>query len=289
MSAAHNSPRPDPLLNAVETHPREAVWFVKVITLFGSISGVLVSIPCIIFLSMYWTPCGFCNRPLRYWILVQSFLQLLQSPMRLNFYLRVCQAQRGNGNLQVWFRHLTESRAWRVSKMVSVATYGWFILGVVWLLNSSPCKPCPGLYRLSLAVVFTAILRLFVTLIVYYHSFQPDTQATPSPKERGASQDVIDSIPLEHFSASTSETSCAVCLSDFEEQDLLRRLPCGHSFHIGCVDRWLKQNKVCPLCVQDVEVLSQQRAESALRRDASITTCCQRVSTLCRISCRASS
>ncbi|CAK0890279.1 unnamed protein product [Prorocentrum cordatum] len=50
--------------------------------------------------------------------------------------------------------------------MVSVITYGWFILGVVWLLNSTYCKPCPGLYRLSLAVIFTAIARLLMTLII---------------------------------------------------------------------------------------------------------------------------
>lgn len=282
MSAQMSAPqtnhasREDPLVNVVQLHPQETLWFVKVVTLFGGISGVLVSIPCAIFLSMYWTPCGYCNRPLRYWILVQCMLQLFQSPVRLGFYLRICKAPTNNSDLQAWFRQLTDSRAWRISKMVSVATYGWFILGVVWLLNSMHCKSCPGLYRLCLAVVFTAIGRLLVTLIVFYHSFQPAEQADAAPEPRGASQDLIDSIPVEQFSAETSEVSCAVCLSDFEKQDMLRRLPCKHSFHSACVDKWLKQNKVCPLCVQDVEVMTQQ-THSMFHTTLTSSSCCQRV------------
>jgi len=276
MPAPQSERRPDPLLVAVQQRPQEAVWFVKVVTLFGGIFGVAITIPCGIFLSMYWTQCGFCNRPLRYWILVQCMLQLFQSPMRLGFYLRICQAERSNGDLQEWFRQLTESAPWRVSKMVSLATYAWFILGVVWLLNSTHCRPCPGLYRLCSAVVLQGVVRLLVTLIVYYHSFQPIPEAEPQPKPRGASKALIDSIPLEPYSAATSESSCAVCLSDFEACDMLRRLPCRHSFHSGCVDKWLQQNRVCPLCVQDVEVLSLQQAQKDPHESRSC--CCQRVS-----------
>jgi len=279
MSASQQSTRQqDPLLDVMQQRPQEAVWFVKVVTFYSGITGIAVSVPCAVFLMKYWTQCGFCNRPLRYWILVQCMIQLFQSPLRVAFYLRVCRAQRANADLQEWFRELTESAPWRVSKMASVATYGWFILGIVWLLNSTHCRVCPGLYKLCMAVVFQAVARLLMTLIVFYYSFQPDPQAEAQPKPRGASQTLIDSIPLEQFSDATCETSCAVCLSDFETHDMLRRLPCQHSFHGGCVDKWLQQNKVCPLCVQDVEVLTQQQAEKKMCLDAAHTSCCQRPS-----------
>ncbi|CAE6959244.1 RNF44 [Symbiodinium natans] len=255
-NAAEN---PDPLLDVVHQYPEEAAWFIKVVMFFGSISGVIISIPCGLFLTLYWAPCGLCNRPLRYWILVHCVLQLLQAPVRLVFFLRLCHIQRLNGNIQECVRHLTHSAAWRTSKVVSIITYGWFILGVVWLLNSTYCKPCPGLYRLSLAVIFAAVARLLMTLIVFYHSFPPRFQGQqPPPKPRGANQELIDSMPLIVYSPEVRgegpETSCAVCLSDFDRDAVLRRLPCGHSFHRGCIDKWLKRNKVCPLCLQDIEV-----------------------------------
>jgi len=264
-------------MSVVQSHPLEAAWFVKVVTLLGVISGVLVSIPCGIFLAMYWTPCGFCNRPLKYWLLVHCILQLAQAPVRMWFFFRLCHIQRRNGDLQEWFGITTSSPAWRASKMVSVASYGWFILGVVWLLNSQHCSACPGIYRLCLGVVFSAIGRLLTTLIVFYHTFQ--TQGAPPEKPKGATQSLIDSIPCETFSSDSSDSSCAVCLSDFEGGDKLRRLPCNHSFHTGCVDKWLKQNKVCPLCVQDVEVLSQQQEEKRRSCQPASASCCQRVVT----------
>lgn len=43
---------------------------------------------------------------------------------------------------------------------------------------------------------------------------------------------------------------CCVCLSQIKCGDATRRLPCGHSFHMNCVDRWLLslRQKTCPLC-----------------------------------------
>lgn len=48
------------------------------------------------------------------------------------------------------------------------------------------------------------------------------------------------------------QSSCVVCMSDFENRQLIRALPCNHEFHAKCVDRWLKTNRTCPLCRADV-------------------------------------
>lgn len=46
---------------------------------------------------------------------------------------------------------------------------------------------------------------------------------------------------------------CTICLSEFEEDEDVRRLPCMHLFHIECVDQWLATNKRCPICRVDIE------------------------------------
>uniref|UniRef100_A0A1A9VZJ3 RING-type domain-containing protein n=1 Tax=Glossina brevipalpis TaxID=37001 RepID=A0A1A9VZJ3_9MUSC len=43
-------------------------------------------------------------------------------------------------------------------------------------------------------------------------------------------------------------TSCAVCLCDFELQQILRVLLCTHTFHAECVDKWLEMRGTCPIC-----------------------------------------
>ena len=36
------------------------------------------------------------------------------------------------------------------------------------------------------------------------------------------------------------QTTCVVCMCDFEVRQTLRILPCSHEFHSKCVDKWLK-------------------------------------------------
>lgn len=52
--------------------------------------------------------------------------------------------------------------------------------------------------------------------------------------------------------ASTSCSTCAVCLCDFEAGNQLRTLPCSHKFHADCVDQWLQINKTCPICKHEI-------------------------------------
>ena len=59
--------------------------------------------------------------------------------------------------------------------------------------------------------------------------------------------------------------SCSICLCDFEAGDTLRAMPChaSHVYHSTCIDEWLQQSRLCPMCKQDVEVVSS-RSDSQL-------------------------
>lgn len=73
-------------------------------------------------------------------------------------------------------------------------------------------------------------------------------------KPRGLSRADIDMLPSYKFSAdanrnsTTEQTSCVVCMCDFEQKQTLRVLPCSHEFHQKCIDKWLKSNRTCPIC-----------------------------------------
>lgn len=48
--------------------------------------------------------------------------------------------------------------------------------------------------------------------------------------------------------------SCSICLDSYESGSVLRRLGCGHKFHLECVDKWAlsaldySREPACPAC-----------------------------------------
>ncbi|KZV55295.1 hypothetical protein F511_06772 [Dorcoceras hygrometricum] len=72
--------------------------------------------------------------------------------------------------------------------------------------------------------------------------------------------------------SSKENALCAVCLSEYHNDDILRILPvCGHSFHATCIDIWLHQHLTCPICRISLRELPgrrwymQQMFSSAIR------------------------
>ncbi|XP_076885888.1 putative RING-H2 finger protein ATL71 [Bidens hawaiensis] len=52
-----------------------------------------------------------------------------------------------------------------------------------------------------------------------------------------------------HVNINNCDSGCPICLGEYELTDILRLLPeCGHWFHVGCIDMWLKVHATCPVC-----------------------------------------
>ena len=62
---------------------------------------------------------------------------------------------------------------------------------------------------------------------------------------------------------------CAVCLCEYEPDDMLIRLPCDHLFHEACVARWLQQDSSCPQCRFNL-VPQPERASTAASTSADV-------------------
>ena len=57
----------------------------------------------------------------------------------------------------------------------------------------------------------------------------------------------------------TNDT-CSICVSDYQDGDLIAEMPCGHKFHKECIHPWLRNNincnvnPNCPLCREKLGV-----------------------------------
>jgi len=82
-------------------------------------------------------------------------------------------------------------------------------------------------------------------------------QGAVQSANQGASAREIACLPTRTYVAPTPEQesktakehkSCMICLCDYETDEVLRTLPCFHSYHKDCIDKWLQENKKCPVC-----------------------------------------
>ena len=53
--------------------------------------------------------------------------------------------------------------------------------------------------------------------------------------------------------SSACDDKCMICQDDYQQNDTLRKLRCGHCFHKACVDPWLLQSDLCPVCRKTID------------------------------------
>ncbi|KAK9269008.1 hypothetical protein L1049_000776 [Liquidambar formosana] len=107
----------------------------------------------------------------------------------------------------------------------------------------------------------------------------------------GIDKTAIESLPFFRFSSlkgSREGLECAVCLSKFEDTEILRLLPkCKHAFHIDCIDQWLEKHSSCPICrhkisTEDLTIYAYSNSlrflwnQSELRQDSNLELFVQR-------------
>lgn len=97
--------------------------------------------------------------------------------------------------------------------------------------------------------------------------FYVDNNPTAPPANRGLEPSVIASLPVFVYNPKTQPEGmdCAVCLSEFEENEKGRLLPkCNHSFHADCIDMWFHSHSTCPICRAAVEPVLEPVASNSV-------------------------
>jgi E3 ubiquitin-protein ligase synoviolin len=46
--------------------------------------------------------------------------------------------------------------------------------------------------------------------------------------------------------------TCIICRDDMVDTEALKKLACGHVFHLSCLQSWLERQQTCPICRSDI-------------------------------------
>ncbi|KAF7820451.1 RING-H2 finger protein ATL70-like [Senna tora] len=116
---------------------------------------------------------------------------------------------------------------------------------------------------LFITIFLFACVRLRLPLSILASSVQPiivvagptSTDHDDDARRGGIDDETLESYPKLSYSEVLRDSllgsliSCSICLDDYNESDVLRKLPdCGHLYHLECIDSWLKSHRTCPLC-----------------------------------------
>ncbi|XP_026190518.1 uncharacterized protein LOC34619477 [Cyclospora cayetanensis] len=141
------------------------------------------------------------------WVAVFTALQVPQLPVRYLFFCHLSSCPRDRRSILNTVQRMTSGLGWRCSKALSILSYGWFILGVVWIFNSQSCSEAPGLWRITVTAIVVSMVRLAATFVCFWISLPPAATAAAAEAaggaaaagslwRRGASLEEIQALPL---------------------------------------------------------------------------------------------
>ncbi|KAJ0647189.1 putative transcription factor C2H2 family [Helianthus annuus] len=116
------------------------------------------------------------------------------------------------------------------------------------------------------AVLVKILLAIYISLFVFmflgsFFTRHPYFRNNHRSSSSGLNASVLKSLPPVFVYSKTKTNvveDCAVCLSEFEENDKCLVLPnCKHCFHSGCIHMWFSNHSTCPLCRSHVVIVDQ--------------------------------
>ncbi|CAL1159824.1 unnamed protein product, partial [Cladocopium goreaui] len=190
--------------------------------------------------------------------LAQQFLEDWDELQQLEAFMRLLSA-RGHGQVQ-WTRHHITSVV-HVPGEVQVSPVQRSLAALLRLaspeLPLGAVSPRPGgLYFAPPDLRFIPVpWRLRVTAYdvdtMGYEDLLQLAEELGSVPHRRATPEMLQRLPLFRYSGSEKE-KCVICQEAYEIGEEVRKLPCSHTYHRACIDRWLTTGTAislqCPIC-----------------------------------------
>lgn len=203
--------------------------------LLFKLSQVLINI-VVLFINRNST----CKAPLKLFLSVYTVLVLIQGIIffiRNREYFRIERIPDIQENSEMGL----------FNNFVDAFTLFWYLTGFHWVHECKSCKITdPSLYYTSLAWIYFGMIIIIsplvaiVLLVVLITYIRPKLPVSVYTKD--------SNIPR-------NDAHCTICLSDYNEGDKIKSLPCQHHFHLGCIDEWFNVDDICPLCKKPINLL----------------------------------
>merc|ERR1712151_88092 len=136
---------------------------------------------------------------------------------------------------------------------------------VLWVqLGQSPiCATMnPEMYaRLKIYASCAFFISVFFHVMVHWHNkvihvalhtYKQDLRRAPPGTLRKLSTVAYDEAVFGDETGKRYPSECPICLAAWEQEDVIKVTPCDHAFHEECLGQWLKTQRTCALCRQDV-------------------------------------
>lgn len=135
-------------------------------------------------------------------------------------------------------------------KMLPDGFDDWPMINVTLIVLLVPVMMILGLWAIWQCKFGNDYPDEYESIYLIPHRYRTDPQDMP------ASLTAVNNLPKNRYDPQTRGPNdadlCAICLDDFVADEELRKLPCKHEFHIGCIDPWLLTRKrFCPVCKSD--------------------------------------
>mmetsp|Transcript_7150 Transcript_7150/g.10552 ORF Transcript_7150/g.10552 Transcript_7150/m.10552 type:complete len:262 (-) Transcript_7150:2386-3171(-) len=226
-------------------------------------------------LVIAWENFNECKKPIQVWLLIACVtLGLFRTAHLLagedddNFY-------------EPWCFNLFSSRYKLHSIVVVGVLYpfflGWILVGTLWYAEVAAQRgSCfkdqqQSWYFILWLVIFYIWIIAYTTAIsisamIYLRNREFESQYmqlvdqygdSPAPQPafqmQGLSPASIQSFTIEVVNTpQMGKYMCSVCLDEPQKREKLRVMPCGHKFHLSCIDGWLMRQSYCPNCKRNL-------------------------------------
>lgn len=146
-----------------------------------------------------------------------------------------------------------------VFRVIYLASVSWFFAGIAFLRQSGDQANDETRNIRTLVTVIIVIELVLLTFSIVFNLmllvFALRPVLSGRQNAQGASKEELSKLSSFRFASDSCEAqTCSVCLCDYQDDELLRELPCTgskHIFHAACIDEWLLQKSSCPICRED--------------------------------------